>query len=91
MGMYNEVYKSCAECGARCEVQIHQIVLGFGEFNLDDPEDIADKLTESQIHELRDALSEKTFSCDNCTWHFSPFKDAKSKYDIAEDYFGKKT
>ncbi len=40
MGMYNEVYKKCPECGKQSVLQIAQVVMGFGEFDLDDPNSI---------------------------------------------------
>ena len=61
--MYNEVYKSCPKCGQRCEIQISQIVLGFGHFNLDDTDDLSERLTEKQLRELRDAVWHEKFYC----------------------------
>lgn len=75
MGMYNEVYKTCPHCQGRGYLQIHQIVLGFGNFNLDDPKDIADRLTLEQVKELKDAVHDEWFVCEECTTSFK-LKDA---------------
>ena len=63
--MYNEVYKSCPNCDTINEIQIHQIVGGFGEFSLDTLKNIKD-LTLEQKHEFAIAVNEKTFYCINC-------------------------
>lgn len=62
MGMYNEVFKRCPECGKRGYLQIHQIVLGFGGFNMDDPETLKE-LSPSQLEELHEAIEGETFVC----------------------------
>jgi hypothetical protein len=51
MGMYNEVRKDCPRCGNQSEVQIPQVVLGFGDFNLNYPNDgdFKDLNTEQRI------------------------------------------
>lgn len=70
MGMYNEVYKTCPHCSGRGYLQIHQIVLGFGEFNLDNLQDIADRLSLDQVKELREAVKNEWFVCEDCTTSF---------------------
>jgi transcription elongation factor Elf1 len=71
MGMYNEVYKRCAKCGEMCDICISQIVDGFGEFYLDDPQSIAEKLTLGEIKSLHAFLSGENFHCVNCGASFS--------------------
>lgn len=66
MGMYNEVYKSCPYCGKTTESQIPQVVLGFGEFNLDDPESIAKRLTVEETQQLVLYVKDKNFYCQQC-------------------------
>jgi len=56
MGMYNEVYKDCPECGKPCYIQISQVVLGFGGFRLDRPESMED-LTQDQKEYLAEILN----------------------------------
>lgn len=63
MGMYNEVYKNCPECERRCEIQIGQIVLGFGCFDLDNPRDLASRLDAEQLVDLKEMVASKTFYC----------------------------
>jgi hypothetical protein len=59
MGMYNEVFKKCPNCKRGVGyLQIHQIVLGFGGFDLDDPD-----LTLDELKELRDTVYGETFYC----------------------------
>lgn len=70
MGMYNEVFKTCPHCNGRGYLQIHQIVLGFGGFHLDNPHDIADRLSLDQVKELRDAVKDEWFVCEDCTTSF---------------------
>jgi hypothetical protein len=70
MGMYNEVYKSCPECGARCEVQISQVVLGFGEFDLDDPHGHTITLDPEQKLLLKELVEQKQFNCEKCYYTF---------------------
>ncbi len=73
MGMYNEVRTSCPNCLAACEIQISEIVRGFGEFfisrfgdhsNIEKLRDEADK--EMFIEEV----NEETFYCKNCEHSF---------------------
>lgn len=61
--MYNEVFKKCPNCENRCEKQIGQIVLGFGGFNLDDTDSLAEQLTDDQLVELKEALKGERFWC----------------------------
>lgn len=64
MGMYNEVFKSCPKCGKTCETQIPQVVLGFGGFNLDNPNCSGLKeLTVRQKRELAEYVGDSTFHC----------------------------
>lgn len=71
MGMFNEVYKSCYNCGARCEIQIPQVVLGFGGFDLDNPNS-TEHLTLEQKNELAEYVNEESFYCghDACNSSF---------------------
>jgi hypothetical protein len=65
MGMFNEIYKKCPRCGKECVGQIPQIVLGFGEFNLDDPKSISERLrTPKEFLNLMAYCSEVIFTCD---------------------------
>ena len=60
--MYNEVHKSCYNCGATCTIQIPQIVLGFGNFNLDNPDSMKE-LTHEQKLELKEYVEKESFYC----------------------------
>ena len=68
--MYNEVFKTCPHCNGRGYLQIHQIVLGFGGFHLDNPESIARELTLDQVKELKEAVEGQWFCCDDCAETF---------------------
>lgn len=64
MGMYNEVYKKCPICGKSGTLQISQIVLGFGCFDLDNPQSIIEDFKEQgcsnqRIKELLNSLKER--------------------------------
>lgn len=69
MGMYNEVFDTCPNCGKHSGyMQISQIVLGFGEFNLADLAGLKRRydegdLSEKDLARLADALSDATFQC----------------------------
>lgn len=63
MGMYNEVYKKCPHCKKGVGyLQIHQIVLGFGGFDLDSPATLVG-LNLDELRELRNTLEGETFWC----------------------------
>ena len=63
MGMYNEVFKKCPHCKDGVGyLQIHQIVLGFGGFDLDNPFTL-EELSVDDLRELRDAVEGKAFYC----------------------------
>jgi hypothetical protein len=65
MGMYNEVFKQCPECGRRCYQQIPQVVLGFGGFDLDRPSSMEDLTVEERGHlsEILNSENYKKFYC----------------------------
>lgn len=63
MGMYNEVFKKCPHCKDGVGyVQIGQIVLGFGGFDLDRPDSL-DELTVDQLKDLKEVLKNEYFNC----------------------------
>ena len=68
MGMYNEVRKDCPKCGTTCHIQISQVVLGFGEFNLDDLETF-EELDESELRHFKRCVEDKVFMCE-CGYRF---------------------
>jgi hypothetical protein len=72
MGMYNEAYKSCYNCGARCEIQIPQVVLGFGGFDLDNPDSMRD-LSQNEKEKLSEYVNQESFYCghDSCNSSFT--------------------
>lgn len=73
MGMYNEVFKQCPRCRSEAMVQIKpQIVLGFGGFHLDDPEELAKNFSVEELQRLEEAVKDETFHCreDGCRTSF---------------------
>lgn len=63
MGMYNEVFKKCPHCPEGVGyMQIGQIVLGFGGFDLDEPSTL-EKLSLEDLRELRGRVATETFNC----------------------------
>jgi hypothetical protein len=52
--MYNEVFLKCPRCGKSCTEQISQVTLGFGGFDLDNPESLAAALDEQQLSCTKD-------------------------------------
>jgi hypothetical protein len=69
--MFNEVHKTCESCGRYMTIQISQIVLGFGEFYLDNPGEITDKLDLYQRGKFAEMVNEEEFHCE-CGWDFKP-------------------
>ena len=55
--MYNEVFLKCPRCGKSCTEQISQVTLGFGGFDLDNPESLAAALDEQQLRDVENGLS----------------------------------
>ena len=85
--MYNEVFKKCPRCGGRGYLQIGQIVLGFGEFNLDDPEDLARKLSEEQMRALAERVKEEWFRCEKCERGFLLEETRQRREQLARELF----
>ncbi len=71
MGMYNEVFKICPECGKRAEMQISQIVLGFGGFDLDNYHTL-EALNSEQLLTLKSEILQDNFKCAN-GHYFNPY------------------
>jgi len=72
MGMYNEVFAKCPKCGSRCCMQISQVVLGFGEFDLNDLSTFSD-LSDSETTTVKNYVLEKDFYCNG--GHSSSWND----------------
>jgi hypothetical protein len=89
--MYNEVFARCPKCGGRGYAQIHQIVLGFGGFALDDPESLAEALTVEQLRELCVAVKDLDFRCQNedCGRSFqASTSEQEERKRVARELFG---
>lgn len=63
MGMYNEVKAPCPNCNISCEMQIPQVVLGFGNFDLSNP-GTTKELTIKEKNELADYVNNREFQCE---------------------------
>jgi rubredoxin len=78
MGMYNEVFYTCPECKGRGYMQISQLVLGFGEFDLENYDTLRD-LDFDDLLELKARVLYDNFICDDCGHVFNPYnKDRES-------------
>jgi len=77
MGMYNEVFKKCPHCGKKGYMQISQVVLGFGGFDLDDPTTLSE-LNLEELKMLQERVYDDYFSCksESCGNSFRIFADA---------------
>jgi hypothetical protein len=84
MGMYNEVYKRCPGCGECCYMQIPQVVLGFGEFDLDNPRYAIADLNQQEKKSFAEYVNQRHFYCNNCSNKFS-VKVVVSKEDGNEE------
>jgi len=62
MGMYNEVCKSCPKCGRQMNIQISQVVLGFGNFDLDSKDSFSE-LDERELKQVYSFIKDETFQC----------------------------
>ena len=87
MGMYNEVRKTYVYCGALCEIQIPQIVLGFGEFNLNDSNSLRILIYE-QLLSLRSYLKDKKFYCNCGNFFFYNTKKMDDKQRLINELTG---
>lgn len=91
MGMYNEVWKSCPYCAKKAYLQISQIVLGFGEFDLDDLDGLTERLNEEELKELYENVKNEHFSCredgGGCGRAFLLEDTKKARLSLAEDLF----
>ena len=92
MGMYNEIYKNCPRCGKRCEQQISQVVLGFGCFDLDNPQDLAGRLTSEELYDLHERAMKETFWCrfdeNGCGHHFMLGSQDSDREALTSELFG---
>lgn len=62
MGMYNEVRARCPHCNAVAEIQIQQIVDGFGEFCLGIPSTLEDLSYDEKVA-LASLVNHRKFTC----------------------------
>lgn len=87
MGMYNEVSKACPKCGCINEIQIRQITLGFGDFDLDTGRNLKD-LTVKELEDLIEELEkEKTvWYCrnPNCNQGKYAYKERRNSDNLKE-------
>jgi len=72
--MYNEVKCICPVCGGSGYCQVTQYVLGFGGFNLHNP-DSFNELSEAQLKRLYIDILEEDFVCLDCQHAFNPYEE----------------
>ena len=90
MGMYNEVIATCPKCRKQATIQISQIVLGSGNFSLDDMNTFSG-LTDNEIAKVRECVLREDFYCSGtglrddygCGNVFNPLKPIIDKEDRA--------
>lgn len=87
MGMYNEVFKNCPECGCQCTVQISQVVLGFGGFFLDSPKAL-EEFSMEELQLVKERIKDKLFYCDECGHNFPAIGTTEQKHQAIKDLFG---
>lgn len=87
--MYNEVFKKCPHCSNGAGyMQISQIVLGFGGFDLDRPETLSE-LDLEELKMLRESVFDDYFVCQSeaCRLSFRllPAADEDARKQIIRD------
>jgi hypothetical protein len=86
--MYNEVLCNCPNCDGQGYLQISQIVLGFGGFNLDNPQQLM-RFTIEELKRLAKAVEGEYFNCSSCGFYFlrNEYKDLKQKEIFIKEVF----
>ena len=71
MGMFNEVFAPCPECGSSGYTQIAQLVSGFGGFYLTNFSTL-EKLDSDDVESLYQMVEGESFECQNedCRHYF---------------------
>lgn len=85
--MFNEVFASCPRCYDCCCMQVPPIVLGFGNFYLNDLSTF-DELNDDKLKQLHEYVINDNFRCETCNLVFNPLKKGKDLkkelFDISE-------
>ena len=87
MGMFNEIFCKCPRCENQGYLQIPQFVLGFGEFNLENPETLLE-LSYDDLDVLKAILDEDHFYCMNCKNYFLYSPERENKLEHIKKLFG---
>ena len=87
MGMFNEVFCTCPECDGVGYLQIPQLVLGFGEFHIDNPETLLE-LSYDDLNVLKNLLDKEEFSCQKCGNYFLYSQAEEDKLEYIKKLFG---
>jgi hypothetical protein len=87
MGMYNEVFARCPKCGRTGYMQIPQVVLGFGGFDIDDTEATMSELSERELIELKGHIMVCDFVCCGCNYSFNPYHRTKRRTELIHALF----
>jgi len=94
--MYNEVWASCPKCGEKCYIQISEVVLGFGNFDLNDLSTF-DNSTDDEVRQVKELVIEEDFVCngkpkvyagtkrEGCYHRFNPLKPIVNKAERARE------
>lgn len=90
MGMYNIVYKRCPQCDGSCNIQIPQIELRFGGFDISDPAALAKCMTKEKLIELREAIGDSKFYCACGNVFTVSDDDCQERIELAKKLFGSK-
>lgn len=81
MGMFNEIFCKCPQCGAQGYLQLPEFVLGFGGFDLENPETLLE-LSYEDLDALRAIIDKESFNCEKCENYFlySPVRESKLEH-----------
>lgn len=93
MGMYDDVYKKHQDCELNGigYSQTKALDCTLSTYDLDDLEDLAERLTEAEMMALLEDVQDDWFECQECGESFKPFKrhiNYDNRLKKAKELFG---
>ncbi len=90
MGLHNEVFKTCPECGdiEGGYLQVHQVLPGYALFVIDSDGSL-NVLSKEQKRELYEAIEGERFECCECKHNWVPYPRALEVFGAHEKIMDK--